>query len=349
VGSHEKVIANVKEDEMTRARRSLVSLEATPYYHCISRCVRRAFLCGEDDYSGKSYSHRKSWVLERLQTLSEVFAVDICAYAVMSNHYHLVVHVDKARADSWSMDEVIARWRGLFRGPEMVQRYVAGGVLESREKEKMERVVELWRGRLSDISWYMRCLNEYLARRANVEDGCTGRFWEGRYKCQALLDEAALVTAMAYVDLNPVRACAASDLVDSEKTSVRQRLTEIASGGRQETATSPPVMPFLGALGDDSRPGIPFNLQDYLDLVDWSGRVERGDKRGAIAAEYPRLLDVLGVEPKEWLPSVRELQARFELVIGSPERIRYLAAMNGRSFYRGYTAAKRLYRVAMVA
>jgi REP element-mobilizing transposase RayT len=334
---------------MTRARQSLVSLEATPYYHCISRCVRRAFLYGEDDYSGKSYSHRKVWVLERLQILSEVFAVDICAYAVMSNHYHLVVHVDKERADRWSVDEVITRWRGLFKGPEMVQRYVAGGALARFEMEQLGQLVEQWRGRLSDISWYMRCLNEHLARRANMEDGCTGRFWEGRYKCQALLDEAAMVTAMAYVDLNPVRAGAASGLIDSEQTSVRQRLAEIASGGRRVAATSPPVMRFAGELKGGLTPGIPFNLQDYLDLVDWAGRVVRGDKSGAMAADFPPLLAVLGVEPAEWLPSVTELQARFELVIGSPARIRHLAELNGRSFYRGYRAAKRLYRVATAA
>ena len=127
---------------MTSARQTLVSLEATRYYHCISRCVRRAFLCGEDAYSGNSYSHRKAWVLARLKTLSEVFAVDICAYAVMRNHYHLVVHVDQARAASWSRDEVIARWRGLFKDPELVQRYVAGGALASHEQAQLVDLVE---------------------------------------------------------------------------------------------------------------------------------------------------------------------------------------------------------------
>ncbi len=334
---------------MTRSRRSLVSLEATPYYHCISRCVRRAFLCGEDRYSGRSYSHRKAWVLERLKTLGEVFAVDICAYAVMSNHYHLVVHIDKCRAESWTVEEVIERWCVLFKGPELVQRYVAGDELERHEQEQLGGIVEQWRGRLCDISWYMRCLNEHLARRANVEDGCTGRFWEGRYKCQALLDEAELVTAMVYVDLNPVRAGIESDLISSEKTSVRQRLAEIASGGRAAASTSPLVMPFVGVVKDETGAGIPFSVQDYLDLADWAGRVVRDDKRGAITVDCPRLLDVLGVEPEEWLPSVTELQARFELVIGSPERTRRFAKLNGRSFYRGYTAARRLYRAVMAA
>ncbi|WP_018863986.1 transposase [Thioalkalivibrio sp. ARh3] len=99
---------------MTRARKELVSVETTPYYHCICRCVRRAFLCGEDSYSGKNYEHRRGWVLERLRELQGVFAVDVCAYAVMSNHYHLVVRLDADRAAAWSEGEVMERWERLF-------------------------------------------------------------------------------------------------------------------------------------------------------------------------------------------------------------------------------------------
>lgn len=64
---------------MTRARSELVSLETTSYYHCICRCVRRAFLCGEDPFSGKNYEHRKTWVVERLRALSRLFAIEVCA------------------------------------------------------------------------------------------------------------------------------------------------------------------------------------------------------------------------------------------------------------------------------
>src|SRR5690606_26816082 len=172
---------------MTRARRELVSLDATPYYHCISRCVRRAFLCGMDRDSGRDFSHRRAWIVSRIKQLAAVFAIDVAAYAVMSNHFHVVLRVDAERAGEWSRDAVIDRWRALFAGPPLLQRLVAGDSLLDAELAAIESVVETWRDRLTDISWFMRCLNEHIARLANAEDHCKGRFWEGRFRCQALL------------------------------------------------------------------------------------------------------------------------------------------------------------------
>ena len=105
---------------MGYARKSLVCLNDTPYYHVIARCVRRAWLWGFDEYAGKDYSHRKAWVIDRLQALSAVFAIDICAYAVMSNHYHLVLHVDPARAAAWTPEQIVEAlgppvWRACAR------------------------------------------------------------------------------------------------------------------------------------------------------------------------------------------------------------------------------------------
>ncbi|MFM4720178.1 hypothetical protein ACEUDU_13305 [Aeromonas bivalvium] len=87
---------------MTIARSRQISLEDTLYYHVVSRCVRRAFLCGEDSHSGQTYEHRRQWVVDKLDLLSQVFAIEICAYAVMSNHYHLVLKVapDKAKGEN---------------------------------------------------------------------------------------------------------------------------------------------------------------------------------------------------------------------------------------------------------
>jgi REP element-mobilizing transposase RayT len=168
--------------------------------------VRRAWLWGADDFSGKDYSHRKQWVVERLQRLTNIFTIDICAYAVMSHHYHLVLHVDKKRATTLTEQDVIARWKQWFGLPMLVEHDHKGLTTTKAEANRAKEIIALWRSRLYDISWFMRCLNEHLARVANKEDNGKGRFWEGRYKSQALLDEAGLLTAMAYVDLNPIRA-----------------------------------------------------------------------------------------------------------------------------------------------
>ncbi len=95
---------------MPRARSQQVSLSDTPFYHCISRCVRRAFLCGEDVVTGKSFEHRRGWIEARILFLAKIFSIDVCAYAVMSNHLHLVLHVDDKQAKNWS----IFTWMSLI-------------------------------------------------------------------------------------------------------------------------------------------------------------------------------------------------------------------------------------------
>ena len=161
---------------MAIPRRLLIDLESTHYYHCISRCVRRAFLCGKDSLTGNSYEHRKLWVVDRLKTLAGIFAIEVCAYAVMSNHYHIVLHVDAKLGNSWTDQEVLQRWAKLFDTPLPVQQFLAGKLLDDTQLQQVTKLAKLYRQRLLDISWFMRCLNEYLARRANEEDDCKGRF-----------------------------------------------------------------------------------------------------------------------------------------------------------------------------
>lgn len=330
---------------MTRARSTLVSASDTPYYHCIGRCVRRAFLCGKDPVSGKSFEHRKPRILARLKLLTEVFAIDVCSYALMSNHYHLVVRLAPERLAALSDQEIIERWRRLYAGPRCVERFLAGSQLDAGEAALLVQCVERWRSRLTDLSWFMRCLNEYIARTSNIEDSCTGRFWEGRFKSQALLDEQALLTAMAYVDLNPVRAGMADSIAASDFTTGQQRLAEIVQPGPESTdRIKPALVPFAQALRQGDDEGLPFNLQDYLDLLDTTGRVVHPKKRGAIPDTTPRLLTTLGLEPGEWLRSVEALHGRFRLFIGAPHRLSSLAEKRGWRWIRGQAAARRLYR-----
>ena len=336
---------------MTYPRKSLVSLLDTPYYHLTARCVRRAWLWGFDEYAGKDYSHRKQWVLERLELLARVFAIDICAYAVMSNHYHLVIRVDQERANRWSREEVIERRAMLFARPMHVDRWLQG-IASDTEAAAATAIIERWRGQLYDVSWYMRCLNEYLARRANAEDGCKGRFWEGRFKSQALLDESGLLTAMAYVDLNPIRAGIAPTPEASDFTSIAARIRTVRASSERcapqssaALAHRPENVPLLGFSDDaaDNRSCLPYRSFDYLELVDWTGRSVRNDKRGAIDARVPRIMERLTINPQAWRSTMRPAGNVFGRALGEVERLRQHAERLAQAWIRGMSAAARLY------
>lgn len=307
---------------MTRPRSQLVSLDTTPYYHCISRCVRRAFLMGKDK-RGRSFDHRKAWLVARIKFLAEIFAVDIAAYAVMSNHYHLVLHVDKRRAAEWSDDEVCKRWGRLYRGPELLRRHLNHEPLASFEQKELQRLVESWRSRLACLSHFMACLNYVIALRANKEDECTGRFWEGRFKSQALKDETALLACMAYVDLNPVRAGIAEDLSSSDFTSIQDRIRRAARAPVKEPK------PRLMAFSEVEKrvrtcAAIPFRYRDYLQLVDWYGRVKHTTKRGVIDSEQPRLLDQLGLSATQWSLLSKEIEKESNTLLHGLEKLEIL-------------------------
>jgi len=324
---------------MTRARYQQVSLGDTPYYHCICRCVRRAFLCGKDHYSGQDYEHRRQWVVDRLASLVDIFAIDLCAYAVMSNHYHVVLKVDRVRADNWTQREVAEHWMMLFIGPLLVQRWLRDETGDAETLKAME-IVEEWRIRLYDLGWFMRCLNEHLARRANEEDDCKGRFWEGRYKSQALLDEKALLSCMAYVDLNPVRANMASTPEDSDYTSVQQR-SRMVQKASSDTKT-PTLLPLVDAEhieSDDEATISRMRLMDYLELVDATGRALRSDKRGAIEGGVLGILDRLGVDQATWLKHMRPRKQRVPLAIGPLAKVKAFAEATGRRWIAGQNAA----------
>jgi REP element-mobilizing transposase RayT len=329
---------------VTYARQNLLSLQDTPYYHCVARCVRRAWLWGFDAYADRDYSHRKSWVTDRLAQLTESFAIDICAYAVMANHYHVVLHVDAARATTWTQHDVVERWNRLFRIPELMKRW-RQGLADEAECERVRIIVERWRERLRDISWFMRALNEHLARRANAEDNCKGRFWEGRFKSQALLDEAALLTAMAYVELNPIRAGIAASPENSPFTSIHERIVALKGGTKEPRSAMRASVPLLRfrAGESDGHASIPCHFHDYLELVDWTGRAIRSDKRGAIDTTLPPIMQRLKIDANAWRAAMRPGGNVFGRAMGRVNRMRLHARTLGQSWIRGLRAAKVLY------
>lgn len=331
-------------------RKSLICLDDTPYYHVVARCVRRAWLWGYDAYAGKDYSHRKQWVMQRLRFLSKVFAIDLCAYAIMSNHYHLVLRVDRECGTQLTQEEIVQRWTRLYKEPLLIQRWREGSASDA-ERALAEQLIERWRKRLIDISWYMRSLNESLARRANAEDECTGRFWEGRFKSQALLDEAGLLTAMAYVDLNPVRAGIAETPEESEFTSIYARIRQHTSSlracrtapentKRRGHLNAPPLLAFRDQCA--KQPRLPMRFEDYLQLVDWTGRVAHSDKC-AIDSKLPSILARLQIDPDAWRATMRAGGNRFGRALGGVGRLRAHARRLGQAWVRGLQASQRLY------
>ena len=302
---------------MTTARSQLICPDITPYYHCVSRCVRRSYLCGEDSHTGQSYQHRRAWVEERILTLATIYCIEICAYAVMSNHYHLVAFIDMTGAAALSDSDVIERWGIEHCLPKLIQRYQSGHKLADAEWHKCREIIEVWRSRLCSLSWFMKELNYQIARQANQEDQCTGRFWEGRFKSQALLDDKALLAAMAYTDLNPVRAKVADTPEQSDHTSVKARLIALDRGKTSARA----LLDFIGYHSLENTRGIPFRLMDYLELLDWLGRQMREGKRGVIDARSPGILQRLSLVQKECLTLCSELEKNPRAWVGSQSHL----------------------------
>jgi len=322
---------------MATARKCQMCLDETPFLHLCSRVVRRAWLTGVDPISGKSYEHRRDWVEERLLMLGRVFAIDICAFAVMSNHTHIVVHVDVVAAKSWNQTEVLERWHQLYKGTLMTNKFINGEPLLDAEQELVTQTAEVYRNRLMDVSWFMKNLNEYIAREANKEDKCTGRFWEGRFKSQALLDEKALAACLAYVDLNPVHAKMADTPETSKHTSIKLRI-EQAQEGKQPNV----LYPFAGNPREPMPKGLPFALRDYIELVEQTGRIVREDKRGSIALTQQPLLQRLGLSEDNWLTLTEKFEDSFSYVAGDCEHLTQHKEHVGHCRVRGMANAKHL-------
>ena len=257
--------------------------------------------------------------------------------------------------------DVAERWLKLLGGKPLLRSFVAGEKLSDAQLSAVSAWIEKYRERLFSISWFMRCLNEPIARQANAEDNVAGRFWEGRFKSQALLDEPSVVAAMAYVDLNSVRAGMFESPEESDYTSIQQRVLEqdpkIAAGEPASVEALPEdlrsaigrLMPFsdqatTGESTLDPERTIPCEIRDYLELVDWSGRAIIEGKRGKIPDDLPPILERLKIDPGNYVRFINRTQkSRFHGFIGSVKSMRALAEDFGRSFLKGQAAAAALF------
>jgi len=368
---------------MATPRRLLVDPSHSGVFHCVSRCVRRAFLCGRDAYSGRDYEHRRGWIRDRLRELTGLFAVEVHSYSVMSNHLHAVVRTLPQQVAGWDDEEVARRWLWLFPGR-------GGKQGEPPEEEAIRalcrdaRKLASCRKRLADLSWFMRCLNEPIARRANREDECTGRFWEGRFKCQKLEDTGAVLACMAYVDLNPVRAGIAETPERSEFTSVQDRAAacrarrqlarapedptsaqaQLIAQARTEARRDDWLAP-LGSAGSSSGHQAPgardvvhrstsdaltpppllptIGVERYLELLDWTGRQIQAGKRGYLSAHLRPALKRLDLDVERWVENVERFGGLFYRVAGKLRHLRERAQAIGRVSLHGHAGARRLY------
>ncbi len=314
---------------MTRPRSHIAPLHSPGAFHCVQRCVRRAFLCGVDDYTGRSFEHRRGWIEQRIKLVAECFAVAIDAYAVMSNHLHLVLRIDPAETLRWSDDEIAARWVRLFPPREDSDQAIEAKCLRLLADPAR---IETLRERLGNLSWLMRCLVEPIARRANREDRCMGRFWEGRYKCQALCDERAILAAMAYVDLNPIRAGMADRLENSSYTSVATRVAEATTNSALLTA---PLKPVAGSL----RPAVDITTADYLHILDWTGRQLSPGKRARISADAPAILATIDRDGARWTTRVAAFGNGWHRAVGSAQDLLAIAERLGQQWLKGVRLA----------
>ena len=314
---------------MTQARSQLIPIGSAGVYHCVQRCVRRAFLCGVDHYTQQSFEHRKTWVEDRLTLVAECFAVAIHAYAVMSNHLHVVMQLDPSATLTWSDEDVASRWVRLFpprEDTDEAQSFKARALIANPYRMAVIRY------RLGNLSWLMKCLAEPIARQANAEDSCKGRFWEGRFKSQILCDDKALLAAMAYVDLNPIRAGMTKRLDHSRHTSVYQRMKELKQRPSKLNEKMKPIAGSLVAF-------LPIRLDDYIELVQWTGKQVRDDKRGAIPSNAPSVLKRFESKPERWATRVKAIGSGYWRVVGDAQDLIELAERLNQRWLKGIGTA----------
>lgn len=236
----------------------------------------------------------------------------------MSNHYHLVLHINRDKALKLTFDDVVERWGLNHKLPVLVKRWKNGQLTSQAEQAKCAEIIELWRERLWSLSWFMKELNYDIACRANHEDSCTGHFWESRFKSQALLDEKALAAAMAYVDLNPIRAGVATTPEQSEHTSIKARIEALD----QNLETAPCLHPFIGEPSNNVIAGIPFRLIDYIEIVDWTARQMRQGK-ASMSDAFPPILQRLNFNQISWLKVCTYLERKRSTAVGSRSQLDY--------------------------
>jgi REP element-mobilizing transposase RayT len=306
---------------MAIARAHLIDPAVTRWYHCVTRCVRRAFLLGE------GANDRKIWIDRRIEELSQIFALAVGGFSVMDNHLHLLVRLDLEVGAGWSDEEVVLRWGRLFPPRDRKRQPLPVTKVWVEDRLKDPEWVATARTRLQSLSWFMKCLKEPLSRMANREDKVRGAFFEGRFKSVAILDEESLLSVCAYIDLNPVAAGIAEVPEASPHTSIKERVEHVEAQGRAEDLEAARNGSIAGSDAtagleesiwlcpiedrrriDSPREGMieGFSLGSYLLLVDYTGRLFREGK-AMISREVAGIFERIGTNADTWRARMQKL------------------------------------------
>ena len=378
-----------------RNRRDVLVDGEIQIVHCVNRCVRRAFLCGKDSVSGKNYDHRRELIRQRLEFLAGIMGIEVLGYAVMSNHFHCILRSRHDIVQTWSDEQITFKWWMLCP----VRKNKDGSPaepteLELKEIRKDKKGLKEKRQRLSSISWFMRFLSEKVAKEANKQDECSGRFWEGRFKAQVLLDDAAILACMQYVDLNPIRAGIAKTLETSQFTSVFDRIADLKAASSEVRETSDeethkrlsvpepkfadgndvaasdrnkfdaavehgtsagwlapvglePKRQAVRAKKTERRASnkgfLTLSLSEYLQLLDWTARQIRTDKRGSTPAELEPLFERLEISAELWVDCVKNFRKWFRSSVGRPNSMVAHATSKGHDRAISISSARRVF------
>jgi hypothetical protein len=353
------------------ARKDVVDRDEVGVYHVWGRCVRRAWLCGDDPLSGIDYSERRQWIRQLQEQLAALFAMEVEFHCEMSNHLHQVIRTRPDIVITWPDEDVVRRMLTVHKIIHSKDgRIEPPSVAEIQlELADPQRVTEL-RGRLKDLSWFMKALRETIARRANFSERISGAFWDGRYHCRRLMDETAILICGIYVDLNQIRSGEAATPEQSTHTSVfdrivgwqRRRQAEQVTITTADSAVDSVEMAkeapdgWLGELTIEEGPGafesewnlrsrtgrrasdkglLPLTLEKYLELLDWTGRQLHEGKRGVIPAHLAPILQRLRIRSDRWLDLIEHFDKWFRNFVGHLDELRQVAVRTGKRCLRG--------------
>jgi len=330
-------------------------------FHCTTRCVRRAFLCGRDPLTGQDYSYRRDWILLREEQLAGLFTIDIEFRSEMSNHLHVVLRPCPRAAERLGAEEVARRWLTITKLAKcMTDELPVPDEARVQALAKDKKRIKKLRKQLSSISWFMAILSENIARRANREDGCRGRFWETRFRCRECADPSAILLCGIYVDLNPIQAGEADSPATAPYTSVFQRIQ--ARGQRKNARdradgwmaelTLQPENRATHSLADTSRTGrrasdmgiLPMSLDSYQRLLDWTARLIRSGERSTIPKDLGAILDHMNIEQEAWLDTVQGYDELFGHVVGSCASTGEAAKRMDAAQLKGAAASRRVFK-----